>query len=81
VFKNLKGYKFYNPLKIRMQIYDGERGVVKCFGVYFHQPNPRKGFRLFNTTNYAISSIAKPILFRSSQKSGYDLETTSAFSI
>ncbi len=35
MFKNLKGYRYYNPLKIRMQIYDGERGVVKCFGVYF----------------------------------------------
>jgi hypothetical protein len=35
VFKNSKGYKYYNPLKIRMQIYDCERGVVKCFGVYF----------------------------------------------
>ncbi len=30
-----KDYKFYNPLKIRMQIYDCERGVVKCFAVYF----------------------------------------------
>ena len=35
MFKSLRDCRFYKPLKIRMQIYDCERGVVKCIGVYF----------------------------------------------
>ena len=69
-----------------MQIYDCEIGVVKCFGVYLSSPQPylkeMEKKSVFMTNELRVCyEISNPNFFKSFQKSGYDLETTSAFSI
>ena len=56
-----------------MQIYYCEIGVVKCFDVYFE--------KIITFWNYKLVVIVNPTLFKSSQKVGYDFETTSASSM
>ena len=70
----------------RVQIYDCEIGVVKCFAVYFSSPmssaREREKENIFSPNElWVCYEISKPKLFKSFQKSGYDFETTSAFSI
>jgi len=65
----------------RLQIYDCQIGVVKCFAVYLvtklqsHKVAKCKGLYLLG---FQLFSISKPICFKSFQKSGNDFDTTSA---
>ena len=70
----------------RVQIYDCETGVVKCFRVYLSSPQPSQKERekkiVFKSNDLRVCyEISNPTFFKSLQKFGYDFETTSAFSI
>lgn len=59
----------------RVQIYDCEIGVVKCFDVYLSSPQPspkeREKKSIFLTNEFGVCyEISNPKFFKSFQKSG-----------